>query len=284
MTEAANDGADALALHAIRERSDSARWAVSAAIVIGLHAGAIATALALHTPTLPAGVAIPMIMVDMAQASAAPQISTLDLAHGPEMQQADQASPPPVPEQIVAAAPQNEATPPQPAPAVVLRAEQKPAPETRKVEPIQRKPKPTKPINPKPVAMTQRSEQPPAPHTSAAPKAERVAPDPSAASAGARAAAALPSYSALLAAHLQRFKQYPATSRAAGEQGTATLSFVVSRSGQVLSSRLSSSTGYAALDAETLALLRRAQPLPAFPPELTKTSLNFNVPIRFSVR
>jgi protein TonB len=62
------------------------------------------------------------------------------------------------------------------------------------------------------------------------------------------------------------------------------LSFTVGRGGQLLGSRLARSSGSAALDAETQAMLRRAQPLPAFPPELPGTSLNFTVPVRFSIR
>ena len=86
-----------------------------------------------------------------------------------------------------------------------------------------------------------------------------------------------------LAAHLQRFKRYPAAARAAGEQGTALLSFTVSRGGRVLSSRLARSSGHRTLDAETMAMIRRAQPLPAFPPEVTQGSMSFTVPVRFAI-
>lgn len=94
----------------------------------------------------------------------------------------------------------------------------------------------------------------------------------------------LPSYRQRLAAHLQRFKRYPTEARASGVQGTATLSFTVGRGGQVLSARLARSSGHPALDAETLAMVSRAQPLPPFPPEITQASLNFSVPVNFSVR
>jgi protein TonB len=93
----------------------------------------------------------------------------------------------------------------------------------------------------------------------------------------------LPSYRDRLAAHLQRFKEYPSEAKAAGRTGVATISFTVSRNGQVLSSRLSGSSGVPALDAETMAMIRRAQPLPAFPPEITQASMSFNVPIRYSL-
>ena len=97
-------------------------------------------------------------------------------------------------------------------------------------------------------------------------------------------AAAIASYNQIVAAHLQRFKQYPAAAKAAGEQGTSRLSFSLGRGGQVLGSRLAGSSGHPALDAETMAMVRRAQPFPAFPPEMKQASMSFNVPVRFSLR
>jgi protein TonB len=94
----------------------------------------------------------------------------------------------------------------------------------------------------------------------------------------------MPAYRDRLAAHLQRYKQYPAGARSAGAQGTAMLSFTVGRGGQVLRASLSRSSGHAELDAETLAMIRRAQPLPAFPPEMTQSSMSFTVPVRFAIR
>ena len=102
-------------------------------------------------------------------------------------------------------------------------------------------------------------------------------------SAGATAAA-IASYNQLVAAHLQRFKQYPPEAKAAGQQGIARLSFNLGRAGQVLGSRLAGSSGHAALDGETLAMVRRAQPFPAFPPEMKQGSMGFNVPVQFSIR
>ena len=165
----------------------------------------------------------------------------MDIAPGPEMQEADasppfeQAKPETVPEQL-------EATPPQLTPEVVAPPEQKPDPTPPKPEPAKIVPEPAKPIpvpeKPKPVRKEAKkpTEAPPAPRTTAAPRAERQAPAASAISAGA-SAAAVASYNQMVAAHLQRFKQYPPAAKAAGQQGTSRLSFSISRSGQVLSSR-----------------------------------------------
>jgi protein TonB len=62
------------------------------------------------------------------------------------------------------------------------------------------------------------------------------------------------------------------------------LTFTLGRSGQVLSSRLGGSSGVAAFDAQAMAMIRRAQPFPPFPPELNKASIPFSIPVEFTVR
>jgi protein TonB len=51
-----------------------------------------------------------------------------------------------------------------------------------------------------------------------------------------------------------------------------------------MSSGLGGSSGHAALDAETVAMVRRAQPFPAFPPELKQGSMSFSAPVAFHIR
>ena len=230
---------------------------------------------------------MPAIMVDMAPASSSPQSTPMDLAPGPVMQQAD-ASPPPEPAKPQIVEEQIAPTPLQEKPEVEAPPEQKTQPTPSKLEPEpakivpERKPAPVKPKVVR-VEAKKPSEAPPAPRTTAAPRAERQAPAASAISAGA-SAAVMASYNQLVAAHLQRFKQYPPGAKAAGEQGTARLSFSLGRGGQVLGSRLAGSSGHAALDGETLAMVRRAQPFPGFPPEMKQGSMSFNVPVQFSIR
>jgi protein TonB len=276
---------NARALHHPTDQAGVARWTISAAVIVATHLGLIAVAVAWYQQSEPPGVTIPAIMVDMAPATAAPAPQPDDVAPGPEMQQAEEAAAP-EPEQQQAALQQQEPIPEQDKAEITLPPEQKIAPpdppEPAKIVPPP--PKPVVKLKPPRDVEPRVSEQPPAPRTSAAPRAERQAALMSAASAGAMAAAVLPSYRARVAAHLQRFKQYPAGSKSAGEQGTATLSFTVGRSGQVLGARLAGSSGHSALDAETLAMIRRAQPLPAMPPELPQASMSFSVPIRFSLR
>jgi protein TonB len=277
---------NAFVLHDAGDRTGVLRWGTSAAAMAAAHAGLIALGLAWYTQRPPPGVTMPAIMVDMAPASSAPKPTLMDIAPGPQMQQAD-ASPPPestiqelVQEQIAP-------TPPQQKPDVEAPPEQKMPPTPPKPEPAKVVPDRPKPVPVKPRLVRAEAKRPsdtiPAPRTTAPLRAEREAPTASSISAGATAAT-IASYNQLVAAHLQRFKQYPPGSKAAGEQGIARLSFSLGRGGQVLGSRLAGSSGHAALDGETLAMVRRAQPFPAFPAEMKQGSMGFNVPVQFSIR
>jgi protein TonB len=276
---------NAFVLHDVSDRTGMARWGASAVLIVAAHAGLVALGMTWYARQPEPGVTMPMIMVDMAPASSAPSTTEMDLAPGPTMQEAD-ASPPP---EAAKPEPVQEAiapTPLQEKPEVEAPPEQKAQPAPQKPEPAKIVPDPPKaePVKPKPVRAEAKkpTEAKPAPRSSAAPRAERQAPAASAVTAGA-SAAAVASYNQIVAAHLQRFKQYPAASKAAGEQGTSRLSFSLGRGGQVLGSRLAGSSGHAALDGETLAMVRRAQPFPAFPPEMKQASMSFTVPVRFSI-
>jgi len=278
---------NAFALHDTYDHAGMVRWSASAALILAAHAGLIALGMAWYTHLPSSGVALPTIMIDLSPSSSTPKAQPLDLPPGPEMQQADPPPPPPEPEPPKQEAVQEQLppTPPQEKPVVEAPPEQKvqPAPEPEPAKVVPDRPKPV-PVKPKPVRTEAKkpSDETPAPRSSAAPKAEREAASASAsaATAGVAAAAALASYNQLVAAHLQRFKQYPP----GGEQGTSRLSFTLGRGGQVLSSRLAGSSGHASLDGETLAMVRRAQPFPPMPPELKQASMSFTVPIRFSMR
>jgi periplasmic protein TonB len=270
------------ALHDISDQAAARRWGASACAIAAAHVALIALAANWYTQRPVPGVSLPAIMVDMAPVSAA-QPTQMDLAPGPVMQQAD-ASPL---EPAAAEAVQEEIapTPPQEKPEVVAPPEQKvemrPATEPAKPVP-EAKPTPVKPKVVRPDAKKP-TDAPPAPRTTASPKAERQAPAASAVSAGA-SAAALASYRQMVAAHLQRFKQYPPAAKAAGQQGTSRVSFTLSRSGAVLSVGLGGSSGHSALDAETLAMVRRAQPFPAFPADVKQSSMPFSAPVAFYIR
>jgi len=84
-------------------------------------------------------------------------------------------------------------------------------------------------------------------------------------------------------AQLNRFKQYPRAARQARIEGVVMLHFVMAADGKVQSFEISKSSGRPVLDAEALALIQRAQPLPALPPDFPSRTLDAVVPIEFSL-
>ncbi|TDR88892.1 energy transducer TonB family protein [Enterovirga rhinocerotis] len=84
-----------------------------------------------------------------------------------------------------------------------------------------------------------------------------------------------------LMAHLERRKQYPSGSRSRREAGIGYVRFQIDETGRVLSVSLARSSGFAELDAEVVALVRRASPVPAPPAGTNRT---ITAPVRFSVR
>ena len=85
-------------------------------------------------------------------------------------------------------------------------------------------------------------------------------------------------------AHLERHKRYPRQARLRHQEGTATVRFTIDRDGNVARVALVASSGQAALDEETLALLERASPLPPPPPEAGAPPLTLAVPVQFNLR
>jgi protein TonB len=102
--------------------------------------------------------------------------------------------------------------------------------------------------------------------------------------APAPVASPLPSFRALMAAHLERYKRYPRPSQQRGEEGTVMLRFRMDRKGHVLSAQIDQKSGHTLLDEEVLALVRRAEPLPAIPAEMSENELELVVPVKFSLR
>jgi protein TonB len=85
-------------------------------------------------------------------------------------------------------------------------------------------------------------------------------------------------------AKLSSLKRYPAGARRGGQQDTVMVRFVVDRSGQPLSAEVIKSNGFALLDDEAKALIRRAAPLPAPPAEVSGDAIELIAPIQFVLR
>jgi protein TonB len=273
---------NAFALHDVSDHAGMRRWGVSAAAILAAHAALIAIGMNWARPQPEPGVTLPAIMVDMSPVSAAPQSTPLERAPDQLMERADASPPEPVKQQEVVEE-QIAPTPPQDKPEVVAPPEQKlemqPATEPAKPVP-EAKPTPVKPKVVRPEAKKP-NDSTPAPRTAAPPRVERQAQAASAASAVATASA-IAAYNQRVRAHLMRFHQYPAAAN--GQRGLARLSFTLNRNGQVTGSRLGGSSGVAALDAQAMAMVRQAQPFPAFPPEVSYTSMPFNIPVEFKGR
>jgi len=182
---------------------------------------------------------------------------------------ADAAPPPPMtPAEPEEAAPPPEAEPPS-KPDAVLPSPPKPAP--RPPEQI---------VKPPPKPVIKRAQ--PAPPTAET----RAQSAPNSVSAAAQRASGASSLSAgnwrgQVSAQLNRNKP----GLGAGEgQGSVTVFFTIDRRGHVLSSRVTQSSGSAALDQKALEMIRRSNPLPAPPPEVAGATIAFPLTIRFSHR
>lgn len=82
-----------------------------------------------------------------------------------------------------------------------------------------------------------------------------------------------------LMAHLDRFKRYP------GERLQRNAEIIVDltmdRTGRVVSTSVSKSSGHAAFDEAAVAMVQRASPLPAPPPLVADEGLTFKLPVIF---
>ena len=243
----------------INTRQKLTRYSGSLAVVLGVHA--LAIALALNWTSRPP-IELP------------PQAMMVELAPLP-------APPPPAPPKVI--------TPPQP-PAPV---EELPLPklaEAPKAEiavPKQVKPKP-KPQPPKPVEKKPEppkekpsEEKPSDPQPTQAPteKSAQPAPGPSPAQQAAKA-----SWQGELLAHLAKHKKYPAAARMRNKEGLNRLRFVVDAKGNVLSFELVDRSGNSDLDRATLQMIREAQPLPKPPADmLTNGTIEITAPFVYSL-
>lgn len=245
---------------AAEDRSDLQRWMLSSLAVLCVYAGVTATLATWRYPddtaaTEPSGA----IVVDLAPLPAAPTTTPSDVAPGPEqvMSEAQPVAKPDV-------------TPPDETP------ELPPAPNPDASVAMQSKPQPE--VTP---------QQQAAAATNSAPAAvpERIAPVAVAPTQGAPNAMnseAVVTWRTKVLALIEKNKRYPETARP--RQGTARVSFALDRKGMVSNARVIESSGSSALDAEAVALLKRAEPFPAPPSIFPGEFVVVRQPIRFTVK
>ena len=75
-----------------------------------------------------------------------------------------------------------------------------------------------------------------------------------------------------LVRQLQRYKRYPSEALSRKEEGIVLLSFSIDRSGHVLAHRIARSSGHPDLDNEVMDMIMRAEPLPAFPANMSASA------------
>ena len=119
--------------------------------------------------------------------------------------------------------------------------------------------------------------------SAAPPVAEALPPAVAAPSAQRGVSEGRESYLGRLLAQLNRFKHYPQEARKAHIEGVVLLHFVMDAEGHVTRAEIQKSSGRPALDKEALALMERAQPLPALPADFPTRTLDAVVPIEFSL-
>ena len=84
--------------------------------------------------------------------------------------------------------------------------------------------------------------------------------------------------------HLSRHRRYPAAARQSGQQGKVQVRFRIDRKGQVLSAQVIKASHSASLDAEAVAMLKRASPLPEPPDEVGGETVELVIPVEFTIK
>jgi len=221
------------------------RWIVSGAVVLSLHGAAVA-ALVVRPEPIVVGDSSDAIVVDLAPLGNVAIDTPEDVTPGPKQQEMEQAAPEPE--------------------KVEKKPEEKIEVPASPVPPVAALPK-SEPIKPE-----QQTRTPPAPASTAPPR-QRTA-----------SQAEIRSWHSKIVAEIERNKAYPPAAHSHGEKGVVRLAFTIDRQGRVMSSQVIRSSGYPALDQETMATVRRAQPFPPPPADLPGEKFNFNVPISFNIR
>lgn len=227
------------------QQGEIRQWGLSLGVVLAMHASILVGFVLWLRPhaTPPVPSPPPAVMVDLAPAPAPPPAPT---PQPPSPQPPSPQPPPPV------AAPR----PPQPVTPAPLSAPTAAA--SLPAEPARPQPAPPSPPVPRPPPAT------PAPPTPSPPPSR-----------------ALPTWQGQVLGQLQRLKHYPEAALFHHQQGVVWLRFAINREGRVLSASIDKSSGVDSLDAEALALVRRAQPLPRPPADVPGERLELVAPIEF---
>jgi periplasmic protein TonB len=234
--------------YAANSRPDSLRWAACFIAVLACHGLAALALLSSSAAPSDFDAGAPVVMLDLPEVAAAPMTARNDVEPAPPEPQT-QPFPPVLEDHPMPPEAEAEIAVPEPI--------MPPKSETPKEEPL------AQPSVAIPLSLS----APPAPGAEVqTPRRDVVR------------------WQSMLVAHIERFKRYPAEARARGMQGTVQVAFTIDHEGHVLTSRIMRSSGYPALDQETLDVLARAQPMPRPPDRVPDRQLSFAIPVRFSIK
>ncbi|MCI4678590.1 energy transducer TonB [Rhodoblastus acidophilus] len=235
------------------------RWALAVAIAVFAHGCAAFIMLPEMAPADP-DAGSPAAFIELAPVAVALDSKREDIEPGPPQAEAekrdqidarDRQKPDPTPPLPPAPGPDQAQPPPKPAPAETQQQAPQQAPQDESAATA-------------PPEATEHADH------AAAPAVGRATQKPSAAELR---------WERRIAVRLERAKRYPHD--ASGRSGVAKVMFRIDRDGRLLTSRIVESSGSAALDAATLDLLKRAEPFPKPPRDLSDDRLVFIAPIRY---
>jgi protein TonB len=234
-------------------RHESLLWGACFTLAVCVHGAGAAALLVKWSESSDLVAGSPVVMIDLAPVAAAPETTPNDAPPDQVAARAEEPEPEPEPIKPIEKV---ELSPPDAKPDVVL-----PPPPPKVIE----KPKEKK----KSIARA----------PSAAPEHADHAAAPKLGSSSRESNA---SWRSQLVARLERYKRYPSEAR--GDAGVTQVAFRVDRSGGVHGVRIARSSGSSLLDRETLALVDRAQPMPAPPSDISDAELSVIAPVRYNSR
>jgi protein TonB len=253
------------------KHSSRALWIAAALGAVAIHAGGIVLALASMPQDDPADVGARAIEISIELA--APHLEQSERPVGPDSEAAA-----PSPAQIEAKAVVEHTDLPKAIPTETDDPDRVIAP-TDTPKPKEDEPKITTVETVSSIAAAA-SEETATPSLEKAPEAPRsVAP---AAGNGESTQRARVTWQKELAAHLDKYKRYPADRDPRSIE--VVVSFVLDRSGHVISTRVLKGSGDSSFDAAALAMLQRADPVPAPPPLVADEGLTFTLPVVFHIK
>ncbi|MFT3763268.1 MAG: energy transducer TonB [Pseudoxanthomonas sp.] len=235
------------------------RWGGSLCVVLAAHAAIVVGALWWTHRTPPALSPLPAeaVMVELAPLPVAPPAPPTELPPGPVQQEQRKIEPRA-----------------EPAPKPLLRQKSQPRAEVSLPQQVQQE------------RQTEDSAEANVDETTAPPSVPAPSDTRYAASQTLSGAStqALVTWQSQILGRLEKFKRYPRAAQRLRQQGAAQVLYTVDREGRVLSASLARSSGHESLDAEAVAAVQRASPLPPPPPEVPGDPITVTTPIEFALR